>query len=96
MDQLLALRVFARIAESGAFSKAADSMNIPRPTLTKLVQDLERHLGAKLLHRTTRRVSVTPEGAVYYERATRLIGDLDEMDGGAATSCITPDWNAQR
>jgi len=90
MDQLLALRVFVRIAESGAFSKAADSMNIPRPTVTKLVQDLERHLGTKLLHRTTRRVSVTAEGAAYYERATRLIGDLDEMDESAARTRAQP------
>lgn len=90
MDQLLALRVFTRIAESGAFSKAADSMNIPRPTVTKLVQDLERHLGTKLLHRTTRRVSVTPEGAAYYERAVRLIGDLDEMDERAAMARSQP------
>ena len=90
MDQLLALRVFVRIAESGAFSKAADSMNIPRPTVTKLVQDLERHLGTKLLHRTTRRVSVTPEGASYYERAARLIGDLEEMDELAARARAQP------
>ena len=90
MDQLLALRVFVRIAESGGFSKAADSMNIPRPTVTKLVQDLERHLGTKLLHRTTRRVNVTPEGAAYYERATRLIGDLDEMDESASRSRAQP------
>jgi len=90
MDQLLALRVFVRIAESGGFSKAADSMNIPRPTVTKLVQDLERHLGTKLLQRTTRRVNVTPEGAAYYERATRLIGDLDEMDASAARARSQP------
>ena len=90
MDQLLALRVFVRIAESGAFSKVADSMNIPRPTVTKLVQDLERHLGTKLLHRTTRRVSVTAEGATYYERATRLIGDLDEMDESVALARAKP------
>ena len=90
MDQLLALRVFVRIAESGAFSKAADSMNIPRPTVTKLVQDLERHLGTKLLQRTTRRVNVTPEGAAYYERATRLIDDLDEMDESAARARAQP------
>lgn len=90
MDQLLALRVFVRIAESGGFSKAADSMNIPRPTVTKLVQDLERHLGTKLLQRTTRRVNVTPEGAAYYERATRLIDDLHEMDESAARARTQP------
>jgi DNA-binding transcriptional LysR family regulator len=90
MDQLLALRVFVRIAESGAFSKAADSMNIPRPTVTKLIQDLERHLGTKLLQRTTRRVNVTPEGAAYYERAVRLIADLTEMDESAAQARAQP------
>lgn len=90
MDQLLALRVFVRIAESGGFSRAADSMNIPRPTVTKLVQDLEQHLGTKLLHRTTRRVNVTPEGAAYYERATRLIGELDEMDESASRARARP------
>jgi LysR family transcriptional regulator, regulator for bpeEF and oprC len=90
MDQLLALRVFVRIAESGAFSKAADAMDIPRPTVTKLVQDLERHLGAKLLQRTTRRVTVTPEGAAYYERATRLIADLEEMDESAVSARSQP------
>ncbi|HEY9024525.1 MAG TPA: LysR substrate-binding domain-containing protein [Burkholderiaceae bacterium] len=90
MDQLLALRVFVRIAESGGFSRAADAMNIPRPTVTKLVQDLEQHLGTKLLQRTTRRVNVTAEGAAYYERAKRLIGDLDEMDEGASRARARP------
>jgi DNA-binding transcriptional LysR family regulator len=59
-------------------------MNVPRATVTKLIQDLERHLGTKLLQRTTRRVNVTPEGAAYYERAARVIADLDEMDEAAA------------
>ena len=88
MDQLLALRVFVRIAETGAFAKAADTLDIPRPTVTKLVQDLESHLGVKLLQRTTRRVSVTPEGAAYYERAARLIADLQEMDASAASARV--------
>ena len=88
MDQLLALRVFVRIAETGAFAKAADTLDIPRPTVTKLVQDLEAHLGTKLLHRTTRRVSVTPEGAAYYERAARLVADLEEMDANAASARV--------
>lgn len=80
MDQLQALKVFVRIAETGGFSRAADSMNIPRPTVTKLVQDLEQHLGVRLLHRTTRQVSVTSEGSAYYERAKRLIAELEDMD----------------
>jgi DNA-binding transcriptional LysR family regulator len=90
VDQLLALRVFLRIAESGAFSKAADSMDIPRPTVTKLVQDLEHHLGVRLLQRTTRRVSVTPEGASYYERARRLVDELDDMDERMGTARVQP------
>lgn len=90
MDQLLALRVFVRIAESGGFSKAADAMNLPRATASKLVQDLERHLGTKLLQRTTRRVSVTPEGAAYHERAVRLIAELDDMDETAARARAQP------
>lgn len=80
MDQLLALKVFVRIAENGGFSRAADSMNIPRPSVTKLVQDLEQHLGARLLQRTTRRVSMTADGVAYYERAKRLIAELEDMD----------------
>ena len=88
MDQLLALRVFVRIAETGTFAKAADSLAIPRPTVTKLVQDLEAHLGTKLLQRTTRRVSVTAEGVAYYERAARLIGELEEMDANAASARV--------
>lgn len=90
MDQLLALRVFVRIAETGAFSKAADAMNIPRPTVTKLVQDLERHLDTQLLQRTTRRVHVTAEGAAYYERAQRLIAELEEMDHAAMQARARP------
>ena len=88
MDQLLALRVFVRIAETGAFARAADSLAIPRPTVTKLVQDLEAHLGTKLLQRTTRRVSVTAEGAAYYERAVRLICELEDMDADAASTRV--------
>src|ERR1700733_3104691 len=88
MDHLLALRVFVRIAETGAFARAADTLSIPRPTVTKLVQDLERHLGTKLLQRTTRRVSVTPEGAAYYERAARLLVEVDEMDAQASSARV--------
>jgi len=86
MDHLLALRVFVRIAETGAFARAADTLAIPRPTVTKLIQDLESHLGTKLLQRTTRRVSLTPEGIAYYERASRLLLDVEDMDAQASSA----------
>ena len=90
MDQLLALRVFARIADTGTFIRAAESLELPPSTATKLIQELESRLGVKLLHRTTRRVSVTPEGAAYYERAVRVINDVDEMDGFVANERAQP------
>jgi DNA-binding transcriptional LysR family regulator len=80
MDQLLAIRAFARVVEAGTFTKAADSLDMPNATLTKLVQALEAHLSVKLLQRTTRRVSVTPEGAAYYDKTARLLKELDDID----------------
>ena len=90
MDHLLALRMFVRIAEAGTFGKAADQLALPRSTASKLIQDLEQHLGTKLIHRTTRSITVTPEGAQYYERARRLIGDLEEMDAAARQTRAQP------
>jgi LysR family transcriptional regulator, regulator for bpeEF and oprC len=90
MDQLTAMRAFARVVEVGTFTRAAELLGMPKATLTKLVQSLEAHLHTQLLHRTTRRVSVTPDGASYYERAVRLLADLDELDGSMASSQASP------
>lgn len=62
MDQLMAMRAFTRVVETGSFTRAADSLNMPIATLSKLVKSLETHLEIRLLHRTTRRVVATPEG----------------------------------
>ncbi|MBB1251661.1 LysR family transcriptional regulator [Rhizobium sp. G21] len=90
MDQLLAIRTFVRVSEAGSFAKAADSLNLPRSTVSKLVQDLETHLGAKLVERTTRSVTITAEGAAYRERALRLLVDLEDMDGHIAGTRASP------
>jgi DNA-binding transcriptional LysR family regulator len=90
MDRLSAMQVFVRVVETGSFTKAADSLAMPKPTVTKLVQGLESHLRAKLLNRTTRRVTVTSDGAAYYERAVRLLGDLDEMDASLSSAQAAP------
>ncbi|MGF6768371.1 LysR family transcriptional regulator for bpeEF and oprC [Paraburkholderia sp. GAS199] len=90
MDQLLALRVFVRIADSGGFGKAADSLDVPRATVSKLIQELETHLRVKLFQRSTRRVVVTDEGQTYYQHAVKLLADIDEMDGLFADSRGNP------
>lgn len=90
MDQLLAIRVFARVVEAGTFTKAADSLQMPNATVTKLIQSLETHLGVKLLQRTTRRVSVTPDGAAYYEKTGRLLKELGDIDTSFGTSQSKP------
>lgn len=90
MDQLLAIRTFVRIVEAGTFAQAADAMRLPRSTASKLIADLEDHLGTKLIQRTTRSVNVTPTGAEYYERALRLLTEVDEMDAVAANTRAQP------
>lgn len=62
MDRFSALKAFTRVVEAGSFTRAADSLNMPNATLSKTIQQLEAHLGVSLLQRTTRRITVTPEG----------------------------------
>jgi len=81
MDRFQAMEVFIRVVETGGFTKAADAMRMPKATVTTLVQNLEAHLGVKLLNRTTRRVSVTPDGAAYYERCVRILAEVAETEG---------------
>src|SRR5688572_18372256 len=83
-DQLAAMRAFTRVAEAGTFTRASESLDLPKATLTKLIQSLEAHLRTRLLNRTTRRVTVTPDGAAYYERAVRLLAEIDELDSSIA------------
>ncbi len=90
MDKFQAMQAFVRVVEAGNFTKAADSMALPKPTVTRLIQTLETELQTKLLHRTTRRVSVTPDGAAYYDRATRLLGELDELESSMSHAKANP------
>jgi LysR family transcriptional regulator, regulator for bpeEF and oprC len=84
------MQVFVRVVETGGFTRAADVMNMPKATVTTLVQNLESHLGVKLLNRTTRRVSVTPDGAAYYERCVRILTDVEETESVLARAKSTP------
>ncbi|MBZ8139289.1 LysR family transcriptional regulator [Rubrivivax gelatinosus] len=90
MDKLSAMQAFTRVVEAGTFTKAADSMGLPKAAVTRLIQGLEEQLRTKLLNRTTRRVTVTPDGAAYYERVSRLLNDLDELEGSLTHARVTP------
>ncbi|MBB3611303.1 LysR family transcriptional regulator [Rhizobium sp. BK602] len=90
MDQLSAMRAFARVVETGNFTRAAATLSMPKATVTTLIQSLEAHLHAKLLNRTTRRVMVTTDGALYYERAVQILSEIDELDGSVSNSQSLP------
>ncbi len=81
MDKIHAMQLFIRVAELESFSRAADSLGLPKGSVSRQIQALENGLGTQLLHRTTRRVSLTQDGMVYYERAKDLLANLDELDG---------------
>ncbi|WP_273867018.1 LysR family transcriptional regulator [Serratia odorifera] len=87
---LLAIRVFTRVVETGGFTRAADSLRMPKATVTKLVQNLENHLQTKLFQRTTRSVSVTPEGECYYQRTVKWLAELEQMEGSMTESQSAP------
>jgi DNA-binding transcriptional LysR family regulator len=80
MDRVTAVALFARIVESGSFSKAAAELGITQPTATKAVAAMEARLGARLLHRTTRGVSPTEVGALYYERCKAIASEIEAAD----------------
>ena len=81
MDKIHAMQLFIRVAELESFSRAAETLSLPKGSVSRQIQALENALGTRLLHRTTRRVSLTQDGMVYYERAKDLLMNLDELDG---------------
>lgn len=90
MDQLTALKAFCRVVEAGGFTAAASDLNVSHTVMSKQVRQLENMLGAQLLHRTTRRLALTEAGQAYYERARRILDDLEEADLAVASHHAQP------
>ncbi len=90
MDKFSAMQAFIRVVEAGTFTKAADSMALPKPRVTRLIQMLEVELQTKLLNRTTRRVTVTSDGAAYYERAVRVLSEMEELESSMTHARANP------
>ncbi|HEY9096700.1 MAG TPA: LysR substrate-binding domain-containing protein [Hydrogenophaga sp.] len=90
MDRFDAMQAFVRVVETGSFTKAAQTLHMSKTTVTQLVQQLEARLRVKLLNRTTRQVHVTADGAAYYERAVRLLVDLDDAETSLSSATTSP------
>ena len=90
MDRLHTMSVFVAVAEETGFAPAARRLNMSPPSVTRAVSELERRLGAKLLHRTTRSVRLTDAGHRYLADCRRILGEIEEVDRHAAGIHATP------
>lgn len=90
MDTLVSMRVFAAIAEAGSFAVAADRLGISRAMASKHLQNLEAHLGTRLLQRTTRKLRLTESGMAYFERSRQILADIDEAEADALKLTAKP------
>jgi LysR family transcriptional regulator, regulator for bpeEF and oprC len=90
MDKLQAMHVFTRVVDTNSFSGAADSLHMTRSSVTTIIQNLESALKVRLLNRTTRRISLTPDGAAYYERCARILADIEETENSFSHTANAP------
>jgi len=90
VDRLQALTAFARVVESGSFARAAERLDVSVSSVSRQVSDLEAHLDARLLNRTTRRLSLTESGRAFYERCVQLLVDLEEAEELASAGTTRP------
>lgn len=90
MDSLVSMRVFCLVAELKSFAAAAERMRISPAMASKHVMQLEKRLGTRLLNRTSRRVSLSESGALYFEQARQMLDSLDEVEAAVSNATVVP------
>ncbi|WP_431045793.1 LysR family transcriptional regulator [Roseateles sp. L2-2] len=90
MDRLQSMQIFARVVEMHSFGRAAESLSLPPSRVTRAVKELEAFLGVRLLQRTTRHISLTPDGTTYYDHCRRLLADIEAVEAGFPGSAGRP------
>jgi len=90
MDRLASYATFAKVVELGSFSRAADRLSVSTSAASRQVAELEAHLGARLLNRTTRRLSLTEAGQAFYERCVQVLADLEDAEATVRSSTVAP------
>lgn len=90
MDRFEAITAFAKVVETGSFARAAQRLSVSVSSVSRHVAELEAHLDARLLNRTTRRLSLTEPGRVFHERCVQLLADLEEAEASAGAGALVP------
>ncbi|RAS25892.1 LysR family transcriptional regulator [Paraburkholderia bryophila] len=90
MDKFAAMQTFVRVIDSGTFTRAADLMNVPKSTVSRLIKELEKELGVRLLHRTSRQLTLTQEGHAYYEGSIRVLDEVGSLDASVLSTTRSP------
>jgi LysR family transcriptional regulator for bpeEF and oprC len=90
MNKLQAMEVFVHVVDTGSFTRAADQMQLPKASVSTLIQSLELALSVKLLNRTTRQINVTVDGAAYYERCLRILSDVRDAEESLSRNHTNP------
>lgn len=90
MDRLQAMQVFIRVVDTNSFTRAAETLNLPRASVTNIVQYLEAHLKVQLLQRTTRRLSLTEDGRRYYDRCVGVLAEIEDLESSFSTAGSRP------
>ena len=90
MDRFQAISAFVRVVETGSFARAAARLDVSVSSVSRQVADLEAHLDARLLNRTTRRLSLTESGQAFFERCVQLLADLEEAEVAVTAASIVP------
>lgn len=90
MDKFSAMTTFAKVVETGSFTRAADVLALPKARVSQRVSDLERHLGVRLLNRTTRSLNLTEDGQAYFAKCQVILQEIDELEGALKGGSVEP------
>ncbi|MGH8782227.1 LysR family transcriptional regulator [Paraburkholderia sp.] len=90
MDRFEAMEIFTRVVEANSFSKVSELLDLPRAKVSRTIQALEEHVGVRLLNRSTRQVSVTEDGALFYERCVRILAEVADAESSLSSKRDNP------
>ncbi|MFN4151641.1 MAG: LysR family transcriptional regulator [Candidatus Sericytochromatia bacterium] len=90
MDLFFSIKIFQKVVELNSFSQAGERLDLSTAMTSKYIKGLEEHLGVRLLNRTSRKISLTNEGKIYYERCSEILNELEDVESALKSTSVTP------